>query len=205
MYNFGKLNGVIDRITVGEKAFGGDLIPMGDSGTISVFQGELLHLIYCHPRAANYDIEAFKTSKVEFGYIGVKDTGLTMPVLRIGHHYLEVPFNLNAVPSSGYEGFCKSSNAAIVLQYVDSTTKKVEAIRCIYPKEELKAALMEVGLTTVEKNISEWQYRNWMHTFFEKYTPRDNFKRSRKIGYVKGGLTTQFLGCVNPYDIGRNG
>ena len=204
MYSFGTINGVIDRVMVGEKAFGGELVPSGDSGTICVFQGEMLHLIYFYPRATDYDLEAFKTSKIEFGYIGVKDTGLTMPVLRIGHHYLEVPFNLYGVPTSGYEGFCKSKSATIVLQYVDSLTKKIQAIRCICPQEDLKAALMEVGLATVKKNISEWQYRNLMNSFFENYTAKDNFKRSRKIGYVKGGCTTQFLGFINPYNIIRN-
>ncbi len=188
-YNYGIIKGGIDRIMVGEISVCSDSVPTGTTGTISVFQGEVIHVVYCCPRSAPFDIETFKNTKIEIGYIGVKAKGLTMPVIRIGHHYLEIPFNLNAVPNNGYKEFSKSSCGAIVLQYVNSITQKVEAIRFFYPEETLKQALMEVGLATIDKKTTPEQYQQWVGEVFAGHTAKDSFKRSRKLGYVKGGLT----------------
>lgn len=186
---YGKKVDKFDSIVVGEKTLLAGDIPTGQTGAISTFQGETLIITYCHPSSTRSDIEAFTNAKIEFGYIGDKSNGLTMPIIRMGHHFFEVPFNLHVVPDNGYDEFYKSTGGAILLQYVNSITKEVVAIRYFYPNETLKQSLMDVGLATVNNHTAENQYQQWVGEVFARYTAKDNFKRSRKLGYVKGGLT----------------
>lgn len=179
------------NIKIGEKVFGFNSMVAGQPCAELEMVENALYLYCGLPHITDKDVQQFKESKYEFYAYGDSNSGLSLILMKGGRDVMELPFNVNLYPDDRFEKFQKA-NTSIVVQVFDSSTLEIKAIRILSLNEQLKTQFVDLWKATVDKGISQAEYDEWLNEVFTRDVEY-NFRRSRKLGYIKYGYNTKEL------------